>query len=687
MPYTQAHRHLAFASPLGDDVLLLRQLRGQEGISRLFHFDLELLSEDPAVDFTAVIGKNVTIRIQQADHTDRFLNGIVSRFSQGSSSVAAGSSPTLTTYHAEVVPWLWMLTRTADCKIFQMMTAPDIIQAIFATYGLSSFRLNLQATYPVREYSVQYRETDFNFVSRLMEQYGIFYYFEHANGTHTLVLADANAAFDPCPGQSQARYQTTLGATRADEDVVTGWTQEQEMRPAKYSLMDFNFETPPVNLQVNVDSVLPPPGGMAFEIYDYPGDYLVQDVGNSLATVRIEEEETQSVLTSGSSNCRPFVSGYTFDLLEHPRADLNQTYILTSIQHAASQSYEAGDPGGGFSYTNQFTCVPLSIRFRPVRLTPKPVIHGLQTAIVAGVAGEEIYVDSYGRIKVQFHWDRFGQRDENSSCWIRVAQNWAGKRWGFVFLPRIGQEVLVGFLEGDPDQPMITGCVYNGDQIQPYDLPDYQTRSVIRTDTTPGGGKCNEIHFEDQAGVEEFYMHASREFNIHVKVDRHETVEGERHLEVYKDKHEAVGQTSYLKVSGDHVADIGQDLSRKIGGDLILDVGGSHAEKAGQEIYLKAGMNVVIEAGMEITLKASGGFVTIGPSGVTIQGTMVLINSGGAAGSGSAKSAKTVPDVIGVPPPDAGTPDFNIFMPSNVADPSDASGSTSCPPSAPDDGN
>ena len=678
MAFTQLHRHLGFASPLGEDALLITQLRGHEGISRLFHFDLELLSENASLDFSAIIGKNVTIRVNQPDHTDRFINGIVSRFSQ------SGSTATLTSYHAEVVPWLWLLTRTADCKIFQMMTAPEIIQAIFATYGLSNVRYNLQGTYPVREYCVQYRETDFNFVSRLMEQYGIFYFFEHSNGSHTLVLADSNGAFEACPGQSEIRYQTTFGATRLDEDIISGWTQEQEMRSGKYSLMDFNFETPPLNLQVNVDSVLPPPAGMTFEIYDYPGEYVIKDVGESLATVRIEEEETLTVLTNGGSNCRSLVSGYTFNLLEHPRGDMNQTYVLQSVEHTASEAYEAGVEGG-FSYANHFACIPLSVRFRASRVTPKPVIQGLQTAIVAGVPGEEIYVDKYGRIKVQFHWDRFGRRDENSSCWIRVSQNWAGKRWGVVFLPRIGQEVLVGFLEGDPDQPMVMGCVYNADQIQPYDLPNYQTRSVIRTNTTPGGTGCNQIHFEDKKGYEEFYMHASGEMNVHVEVDNHETIKGERHFEVYKDQHESVGKSTYLKVAKDDVEEVGQDMSRKIGGNLIEDIGGSHAEKAGQEIYLKAGMNVVIEAGMQITLKGAGGFITVGPSGVTIQGTMVLINSGGAAGSGSSQSTKSIPKLIGAEPPDAGSADYNIFMPSNVGDPSDGSGSTSVPPAQTED--
>lgn len=671
MQYTQVTRHLEIATPLGENVLLITGLHGQEGVSRLFHFELELVSEDPTVDLTSIIGKNVTVRVRRADGDDRFFNGIVSRFSQ------SGASGNLTTYHVEMVPWLWMLTRTSDCKIFQSMTIPDIIQQIFSTYGFAEFRNALQGSYPVREYCVQYRETDFNFVSRLMEQYGIFYFFEHQNGAHTLVLADSASMFKPCPGQPRARYQITHEATVAEEDVVTAWTKEQSMRPAKYSLMDFNFETPAVNLQVNVDSVLPPPGGMAYEIYDYPGEYVVRDIGETLATVHMEEEEGQSVTIEGGSTCRPFVAGYTFELFEHPRADQNQTYVLTSVQHIATEgTYETGDPNGGFTYGNRFTALPVDVPFRAPRITPKPVIQGVQTAVVAGPPGEEIYVDKYGRIKVQFHWDRFGQRNENSSCWMRVAQNWAAKRWGFVFLPRIGQEVVVGFLEGDPDQPIVTGCVYNGDQMPPYALPAYKTRAVLRTDTTPGGGACHQVYFEDKAGAEELYTHSSGDLNIHVEVDRHETVKGERHLEVYKDKHESVGKNTYLKVTEDDAAEIGQNLSRKIGGDLVLDVGGSHSEKAGQEIYLKAGMKVILEAGMQITLKAAGGFVDIGPAGVTIQGTMVLINSGGAAGSGSAKSTKAIPKVVGADEPPTGTPDFNIFMPTNVGDPGDASGST-----------
>jgi type VI secretion system secreted protein VgrG len=686
MANTQVYRHFAFASPLGDDVLVLNQINGREGISQLFQFDLDLLSNDPAIDFDAIIGKNVTVRLRQADGTDRFFNGIVSRFTQAGTATSGTEADIMTAYHAEMVPWLWLLTRTADCKIFQLATAPDIIMQVFGTYGFGNVRNNLQGTYPVLEYCVQYRETDFNFVSRLMEQYGIFYYFEHTNGAHTLVLADSNGAFVPCPSQSRFRFQITQGATKGDEDVVAHLVKRQDVASTKYSLMDFNFETPGVNLQVNIDSTLPPPAGMQFELYDYPGEYLVRDVGEILARVRVEEEHSGSIAVEGMSNCRPFVSGYTFDLTEHPRGDVNQSYVLTAVQHTGTEgTHTSGDPGGGFRYENRFTCIPVSVPFRAERLTPKPVINGLQTAIVAGVPGEEIYVDIYGRIKVQFHWDRFGQRDENSSCWIRVAQNWAGKRWGAVFLPRIGQEVLVGFLEGDPDQPLVVGCVYNGDQMQPYALPDHQTRSVLRTDRTMGGGECNEVRFEDKVGFEEIFVHGMGELNIHVVTDRHETIEGERHLQVYKDKIEEVKQNRFSQIKLDEVIDAGQDMSHKIGGNLIQDVGVSHCEQAGQEIYLKAGMKVVVEAGVEVTLKAAGSFVKVDPSGVTIQGPLVLINSGGAAGAGTTQRAKSLPAVVEVEPPDAGSPDFNIFVPTNVADPSDASGSCPAVPSEEDE--
>ena len=621
MPFTQRFNgHLAFGSPLGEDVLLLTQLRGQEGISRLFQFDLELLSEKPALDFSTIVGKNVTIRINQPDHTDRFFNGIVSRFSQ------SGGTATFTSYHAEVVPWLWLLTRTADCKIFQMMTVAEIIQAVFSNRGFQDVRFNLSKSYPKKDYCVQYRETDFNFVSRLMEHNGLFYYFDHATkGKHTLiVLADCERGASRRV-RPAVRYQTTLGATRTDEDVVTGWTQEQEMRSAKYSLMDFNFETPRVALKVQRDPAHPLLAGQKLEMFDYPGEYTKVDAGEQIVRLRTEEEEAQRIAAKGTGTSRHFTSGYRFDLKEHPRSDMNTSYVLMAVTHAATEaSYLSGADGDVANYSNSFSCQPASIAMRSARVTPRPTIHGLQTAIVVGKSGEELLVDKYGRIKVQFHWDRQGKYDENSSCWIRVSQNWAGRRWGAVFLPRVGQEVLVEFLEGDPDQPMVTGSLYNGDQNPPYDLPGEQTKATIKSNSSKGGGGFNELRFEDKKDSEQIYLHGQKDLDIVIEKDRREQVKGDRHQ----------------IVKGKRVTSVDGDEHLKVGSNRVIEVGSALSEKA-QTIYLKGDTSVVIEAGLELTLKGGGGFVKVDPSGVTISGPIVRINSGGAAGSGSANSVKT----------------------------------------------
>jgi type VI secretion system secreted protein VgrG len=370
------------------------------------------------------------------------------------------------------------------------------------------------------------------------------------------------------------------------------------------------------------------------------------------------------------------MAGLTFLLFEHPHTTENKTYVITSLQHFVTEgTYETGDPSGGFKYSNRFTALPVDVAYRAPRVTPKPVIQGLQTAIVCGPPGTEIYVDNYGRIKAQFHWDRINQRNENSSCWIRVSQAWAGKVWGCVVLPRVGQEVLVGFLEGDPDQPMVVSCVYNGDQTQPYALPDYQTRTVLRSDSTPGGGACHEIRLEDKKGVEEFYVHSSGELNMHVETNRHETVKWDRHLEVYGEKNTAIGKDRYLKVKKNDAGEIDGSLTRKIGGDFATKET-NRCDQAAMNMYLKGGMNVVVEAGLQLTLKGPGGFITIGPSGVTIQGIMVLINSGGAAGAGTPIDPLPLKPVVGVDPPPTGTPDYSIFMPTEPPSTSNASGST-----------
>ncbi|HYL65122.1 MAG TPA: type VI secretion system tip protein TssI/VgrG [Candidatus Methylomirabilis sp.] len=649
MAPTQGNRLIAIQTPLGQDALLLAKFSGRELISGLFHFTAEMLSLNHSLDLGDVIGKKVTISINLPDQSKRYWNGHVSRFGY------AGRDDQFTHYQAEIVPWFWLLTRTADCQIFQQKTVTDIIKKVFQDHGFQDFEDRTQATYPQREYVVQYRETAFNFVSRLMEDAGIFYFFEHDQSTHKLVLADSPQVHKNCLGQYKVRFNYSGGALVKDEDLIINWDAERELRPGKYALTDYNFQTPKTSLLSNVQTVDQVGDNTKYEIFDYPGTHTKKSEGDALTKVRMEEEEAVHSIVSGSSNCRSFAAGFKFNLDEHARKDQNGDFLLTEVSHAASvaESYATSDKQSQETYSNHFTCIPFAVPFRPQRHTPKPIVQGPQTAVVVGPSGEEIYPDKYGRVRVQFFWDRQGKKDENSSCWVRVSQPWAGKNWGAINIPRIGQEVIVDFLEGDPDRPIITGRVYNDEQMPPYTLPDNMTRTTFMTRSSKGGGSSNynELRFEDKKGDEQIFMNAekdmdwrvendSREFvgkdrSLIVKGDQKEKVSGEQHIQIVNDQNESVGGDSSLNVTGNQNVKVGQTMSLQVGQNLQEKSGQNYAHEAGMEIHLKAGMNVVIEAGLELTIQASGNFINIGPAGVAISGTLVLINSGGAAGSGS----------------------------------------------------
>ena len=639
MPYTQDESFIAIDTPLGKDVLLLNGFRGREGLSRLFSFELEMISENHSLSFEHIIGKNVTLSIILPDGSRRVLSGIISRFSQGSGGGEKGGDPRFSHYGATMVPWLWLLTQTADSRIFQKLSAADIVEKIFTEKGFSDFEMALDRNkYRKREYCVQYRETDFNFVSRLLEEEGICYFFKHEEKKHILVLADAPDKHKPCPKQESARYQISADGWY-DEDVITGLEKIQEIRAGKYTLNDYNFETPNTDLRANAPSKQQLGPGER-ERYDYPGLYTKKQEGDQLANIRMEEEEARITTLTGSSVCRAFTTGYRFRLQSHYRQDMNEKeYVLTSLSHEATQggyvSESSTSVKSEFRYTNTFTCLPSDVPYRPPRESVKPVVSGTQTATVVGPSGEEIHTDEYGRVKVQFHWDREGKRDENSSCWIRVAQLWAGAQWGAMYIPRIGQEVVVDFLEGDPDRPIIIGCVYHKNNMPPYPLPDEKTKTTIKSDSSKGGGGFNEVRFEDKKGEEQFFIHAEKDQDIRVKNDLREWIGNESHLIVKKDQVEMVEGDKHLTVKGDRNEKIDGAHSLTVGMDMQQKAGKNHAMDAGMEIHLKAGTNIVLEAGMSITLKAGGGFIVVGPAGVTISGTPVLINSGGAAGAGS----------------------------------------------------
>ena len=664
MAYTQDGRLIAIYTPLGKDVLLLQKIEGTEAVSRLFNFQLDLRSEDDKIDPANIIGKAVTVSLTLADGSQRFVNGYVSRFTQGRRDLR------LAHYRAEMVPWLWFLTRRSDCRIFQNETVPEIIEQVFSALQFTDFKNNVEGDEPKLEYCVQYRETDFDFVSRLMEQRGIFYFFKHEKEKHTLVLANSPATVAECPGQSKVRFEDRTGALYEDEELITIWQADRELRPGGYGLADFNFTTPTTNLTVSVDSTINVGGNSGYQVFDYPGAYLTKSQGDDVAKIRMQEEEAAHFVASGESNCRALVSGYRFTLDEHHVRSMNVAYLLTEVRHQASAGayFTAGEEGEGEArYANQFTCIPYSVPYRPPRVTPKPQVKGVQTAIVVGPSGEEIYTDKYGRVKVQFHWDRRGKYDENSSCWVRVAQDWAGKRWGALFLPRLGQEVIVDFLEGDPDQPIIVGSVYNALEMPPYPLPDEKTKSTVKSYSSKGGGGFNEIRFEDKKGSEQLFIQAERNQDNRVKKDALEWVGNNRHLIVKTDQYEEVDGDKHLTVKGDQNEKVDGTVSLKTGMDLQQKVGMKHALDAGMEIHLKGGMNVVIEAGVGITLKVGGNFITINPAGIQIVGQpLLMLNSGGSALEGSGCSPekptapqeadKAEPGEMGEPPPPASVP-------------------------------
>jgi type VI secretion system secreted protein VgrG len=566
MAVTQDTHRISISTPLGKDVLLLRGFSGSESMSQLFHFDLQLLSEKDSIKFQDVVGKSVTVHVNTADGDKRHFNGFLSSLSQGP------QERRLTAYQGQMVPWLWFLTRTADCRIFQNQKVPDIIQKIFTDLKFHDFELRLYGAYTPRDYCVQYRETDFNFVSRLMEEEGISYFFDHTDGKHVLVLADDPSAHKPCPGQATARYSYYGTGATYQEDLVTEWHYHEEFRPGAWAQTDYNFETPSTSLAVTVNGKNP------YEIYEYPGEHNVRSLGDRLAKIRLQEQTVPCVVSRGTGMCRNFRSGFQFTLQNHYRSDLNQKYLLTSIRHTANSggNYEVGASGGDdMTYRNSFECIPASTTFRPPRVTPTPFVQGCQTAVVVGPGGEEIYTDKYGRVKVQFHWDREGKKNENSSCWIRVSQPWAGQGWGAIAIPRIGQEVIVDFLEGDPDQPIITGRVYNAEQMPPFALPGKAVISGVKSNSTKGGGGNNEISLDDTKGTELI--------NIHAQFDHQKKVEHDERVNVGHDRTEQVGNNETIT--------IGNNRTEKVGVNETITIGSNRVEKVGANETISIGSN------------------------------------------------------------------------------------------------
>jgi|HubBroStandDraft_6_1064221.scaffolds.fasta_scaffold10929_5 type VI secretion system secreted protein VgrG len=603
MTLTQATRQITIDTPLGEDVLLLRSFQGQEAISRLFSFDLDLVSEDPSINYEDIVGQAVTVSLMLADASPRYWNGFVSRF------VQAGRDSNVSVYQATIVPWLWFLDQTTDCRIFQNKTAPDIIKQIFQEYGYRDFTLRLYGDFVKRDYCVQYRESDFNFVSRLMEEEGIFYFFEHEKGKHTLILGNDPAAHQECLNQPTARYEGTAGGWQ-DDDVILQWLQEQEFRPGIFTATDYNFETPSTSLLSSVN------GNGKWEVYDFPGEYTKKADGDKLVKVRLQEQQMPQSVARGTSDCRAFGVGYKFKLTDHYRDDLNQDYVLTALRHSGrhnlgytSGSSENSDP----VYENSFECVPATTPIRPPRRTPVPVVQGCQTAMVVGPSGEEIFTDQYGRVKVQFFWDREGKKNENSSCWVRVSYPWAGKAWGGIQIPRIGQEVIIDFIEGDPDRPIITGRTYNAGQMPPWDLPSKKTVSGYKSNSTKGGGGYNELSFDDTKGTELIQVHGQYDMDTKIEHDERRHIVNNRTKNVDVDETSTIGNNRTEKVGNNEQITIGVNRTESVGANEQISIGSNRTETVGANESITVALTRTRNVGINEMVNVGGAQeITIG---------------------------------------------------------------------------
>ncbi|CAN7683419.1 type VI secretion system tip protein TssI/VgrG [Mesorhizobium sp. LjRoot246] len=559
-------------TPVGSELLTFTHLVGRDEISRCFAYTVGFVSTDSDIDPLKMLGGPLSI--EGESDPKRWFSGIVSEFR------LTRLEDRLAYYEAVIRPWLWFLGNTTDCRIFQNKSVVDIVKDIFKKYGIAEFDLRLQGSYPPREYCVQYDETDLDFVQRLLEHEGILYFFEHDDGKHTLVLADAMSKLKPAPGYEKVLYNFEGQGSRRDVEYITEWIPGSSVRPGAYAHTDYDFTKPGADLMAKSAQPFSHKEA-AGENYRQPGAHLEVGRGDSLAAIRREEIQAVHQRIAAVGTVRGLYSGCTFKLDSFPREDQNQEYLVVSAEYRLfDPGYRAHADVDSENFKMILGLAPTALPYRPPRITPRPIMRGPQTATVVGPSGEEIFTDKYARVKVQFHWDRLGKKDQNSSCFVRVSQTWAGSGWGFIQIPRIGQEVIVDFIEGDPDLPIITGRVYNASQMPPYGLPGSATQSGWKSDSSKGGGGYNELMFEDKAGSELVNFQAQKDHNLLIKHDRTKLVQHDQSDRIDHDaKHsvghnldEDVGNNKAVKVGVDQTTNIGSNDTETVGANRSLTV-------------------------------------------------------------------------------------------------------------------
>ena len=613
---------VAFAVGGLDTDLHVLGATGQEGLSVPYRFELDLAAESNAIALDEVVGSLALLGLH-SESGERYVHGMISDVQQ------LDTQNRFTVYRASLVPAVWRLDQGLDCRIFQQQDIETIICGILKKAHVPhSFRVRGNQKLARREYCVQYRESDWAFISRLLEEEGFFYYFEHTRERHVLHMADGPDLHPEIPAPKTVSVHAPDAMVPGEEHVLD-FNMRQRLRPSSVMLSDFNFQKP--NLQLG--SLSEARGSSGVDIYDYPGLYEVPESGKKLAGVRLEEARASSMQAEGRSTCARFSAGHVFTLDGHGRADLNRKpYLLNRVLHRVEKAagLETGALDGRCSYHNSFLCIPAGVPYRPPRVTPKPVVRGVQTAIVVGPDNEEIYTDEHGRVKVQFHWDREGGYDAHSSCWVRVSQVWAGQGFGAMWIPRIGHEVIVDFLEGNPDRPIITGRVYHAHNPPPYDLPAEKTKSTIKSNTSPGGNGFNELRFEDRKGAEEIFTHAQRDQNEVVRRNMTTSVGNDQTLEVGHDRDktvhndetstidgyrtESVGKDETIDVKGHRTETVAKNETVAITGNRDVTVGKAQTVEIGKAQRLTVGKSATENITLAKTLSVGANY-TVGVAG------------------------------------------------------------------------
>jgi type VI secretion system secreted protein VgrG len=545
------------------------------------------------------MGQLVTIEIELATGSPRYLAGYLTRFA------SIGSDGGMARYTATLNPWFSMLKNRFDTRIFQGNTVEEVVTQVFAlcpAFSRHEFRL----TKPQKRYTyiTQYRETDFNFVQRLLEEEGMFYYFEHTAEGHTMIICDDSSTLVPLPEQPQIRFHTASVTETADS--ITQWSGNRQLQSGKIAVQTFDYRQPNNRLPVTMNSLNKQGDVENFEIYDFPGQYThgTYDEGEALVRLRVEALELKGKSFSGASNCRAMKPGYTFELLQHYDHDQgsaeDRQFLLMGVESEGHNNYLNGYQA---SYYNTFTCVRKKIPFRPQLSTPRPTIPGPQTAIIVGPPGEEIFTDELGRVKIQFHWDRKGQHNDHSSCWVRVAQSGASGGFGSIQIPRVGDEVVVVFLDGNPDRPLVMGSLYNSQNTPPWSLPANKTQSGFLTRSMKGkGANANFFRFEDKAGAEQVSLHAERNLDTEIEVDESHKVGGNREIHVDGKHSETIKlETSIAVTDGSYF--------------VTVDKG---------EVKIKAATSITLEVGASKLIMKSDGTITLSGNVVDVEGKTII---------------------------------------------------------------